>query len=160
MSSELKTLLVQETIDHSLQQEGYEDGVTMEAGTQIISQELPRHVSQRQINENILVLPLQMQKRRQLQMNEQTQTSKKSLCLQETFPEGLITLNRELLEKRLLASGYQTGQFQSNSGSSSGLKSARESYKTILTTEQALKGDYGTTQQLLLSAANLKDGEN
>ena len=35
------------------------------------------------------------------EVNETQQASKKSLCLQETFPEALITLNKELLQKRL-----------------------------------------------------------
>lgn len=78
-----------------------------------------------------------MQKRRELQKNE-SQTSKKSLCLQEAFPEAVITLNKELLEKRL-SNGASYRSAQGSTGPASGLKSARESYKTFMTAEQALK---------------------
>ena len=78
-----------------------------------------------------------MQKRRLLQKNE-SQNSKKSLCLQEAFPEAVITLNKEILEKRL-ANGLSHRSNPGSTGPASGLKSARESYKTFMTAEQAIR---------------------
>lgn len=54
----------------------------------------------------------------------------------------MITLNKEILAKRLSQGGEQ---MMMNSASVSGLKSARESYRTLITTEEALKQPELTT---------------
>lgn len=59
----------------------------------------------------------------------ESQNSKKSLLLQDTFPEALITLNKELLEKRLPPS------YNSGSLSNRGNYTTRESLKNLCAQE-------------------------